>query len=85
MRVAIPRFEEPDARVGHVRICGSRGWATTLGHPARPVLNSRTVPGGLVPSCLEIVGETITGGDTPHPYTFPLERVRDAGTGEREG
>ena len=35
-RVAIPRLEEPDARIGHVRICGSRGWATTLGHPASP-------------------------------------------------
>ena len=35
--VAMPWSEEPDARVGHVRICGSRGWETTLGHPARPV------------------------------------------------
>ena len=35
-RVAIPRLEEPDARIAHVRICGSRGWATTLGHPASP-------------------------------------------------
>ena len=40
--VAMPWSEEPDARVGHVRICGSRGWETTLGHPARPVLRACT-------------------------------------------
>ena len=34
--VAMPWSEEPDARIAHVRICGSRGRATTLGHPARP-------------------------------------------------
>jgi len=33
----MPWSEEPDARIAHVRICGSRGRATTLGHPARPV------------------------------------------------
>ena len=42
--VAMPWSEEPDARVGHVRICGSRGWETTLGHPARPVAGACTIP-----------------------------------------
>jgi RNA-directed DNA polymerase len=34
-RAATPSSEEPDARIGHVRICGSRGRATARGHPAR--------------------------------------------------
>ena len=33
---ASPQPEEPDARMGHVRICGSRGRVTARGHPAIP-------------------------------------------------
>ena len=41
----MPSFEEPDARIGHIRICGSRGWATTRGHPARIDAASRDAIG----------------------------------------
>ena len=30
----MPWSEEPDALIAHVRICGSRGRVTALGHPA---------------------------------------------------
>ena len=36
--LANPWHEEPDARIAHVRICGSRGRATALGHPAKRFL-----------------------------------------------
>ena len=32
-RAAKPSSEAPDVRVGHVRLCGSRGEATARGHP----------------------------------------------------
>jgi hypothetical protein len=28
--------EEPDALIGHVRICGGSGWATARFYPAQP-------------------------------------------------
>ena len=39
--VAKPLFEEPDAVVPHVRICGSPGWATAQGDPTHELVKSR--------------------------------------------
>ncbi len=38
-RVANPCLEEPDARIGHVRIHGGRGRVTAWGYPTAPSLH----------------------------------------------
>ena len=38
--LANPWHEEPDARIAHVRICGSPGRATARGHPAKTLFHA---------------------------------------------
>ena len=40
---ANPCFEEPDAGILHVRICGSLGGVTSRGHPATPMSRRATM------------------------------------------
>ena len=55
----------------HVRICGSRGWVTALGHPARPVAKG--------------LRRLDAGDDKRRPCTIPDATCRRARSGQAAG
>jgi hypothetical protein len=42
--------EEPDALIGHVRVCGGSGWVTARFYPAKGRMASARRRRGLVPA-----------------------------------
>jgi len=85
-RVANPLHEEPDARIEHVRICGSPGRETSRGHPTckvstksfRRTWNTLAIRQGLDRALIQANTGHSTDAMTDHYARFRTEHRAEA-------